>query len=253
MPKLTGTFSADGAESLELLVRAGQSYVLSLTPAPSLTGSIQLLARDDSPANFRVLQTYTAVQALTEYKNETGRDQVIKLRCVDLNAGVETVPYVLQSLIGGDRYISEARAKVGTTAGWSVNPANDLALMATLPQSQTGSTIVSRLDGLHIGDVITGFYPIGQVESAGNTASLTVNLRKMTAAAADVVDSSVATSGAVSFTADGVLSRITMPVETLSVTVADGETYYFLITGTTGANTDIALQGIVVSHKHLAD
>ena len=251
MPKLTGTFSADGSQSAELRIAAGQSYVLSLTAAPSLTGSIQLLARDDSPAANAVLQTYTDSQTLTEYKNETGKDQYIRLRCVDLDAGTETVDYVLQSLISGDRFICETRAKVGATAGWVVNPANNLGIMATLPAGETDATMVSRLDNLHIGDVITGFYPIGQVESAGNTASLTIELRKMTAAAADITDAMVATTGEVSFDADAVLGRITMPCENINATVKDGETYYFLVTGTTAASTDIAVQGIVVAHQHL--
>jgi len=37
-----------------------------------------------------------------------------------------------------------------------------------------------------------------------------------------------------------------MPVENLNVTVADGESYYFLVTGTTAASTDFAVQGIAV-------
>jgi len=60
------------------------------------------------------------------------------------------------------------------------------------------------------------------------------------------VDASVATSGAITFAADTLLGRITLPVENVNVTVADGESYYFLITGTTAAATDIALQGIMV-------
>jgi hypothetical protein len=248
MPKFTGIFSADGAESPELYVAPGQSYVMYLSASPSLTGSVVLMARDDSPANYRTLQTYTGTIGITEYRNATDKAQYVKLRCIDLNAGTETVSYGLWSLISGNRFMCEARAKVGTTSGWVVAAANNLGLMATLPASQTASTIVLRVDGMHIGDVITGFYPVGQVESAGNTASITVELRRMTAAAADVVDASIATTGAVSFTSDGVLGRITAPCDDFSVTVRDGETYYFLVTGTTGASTDIALQGVIVEH-----
>jgi hypothetical protein len=248
MPRLAATFNADGQESLELRIAAGQSYVLSLAPTPSLTGSIQLLARDDSPSANRVLQTFTAAQSLTEYRNDTGKAQFIRLRCVDLNAGTETVPYVLQSLVStGRRYLVDHRPKVGTTAGWVVNAANNLGLCATLAASQTNSTLVVPLNNLEIGTRITGFYPVGQVESGGNTASITVNLRRLTAAAADVVDASVATSGSVSFTADSVLGRIgASAVDSLDEVVVDGSSYYFLVTGTTGVATDIALQGIVV-------
>jgi hypothetical protein len=250
MPKLTGTFAADGAESLELRLVPNQAYVVSLTASPSLTGSVQLVARDDSLAASRVLQTYTATTALTEYRNTTGKDLYIRLRCVDLDAGTETVAYVLQSLIGGTRIICESRAKVGATSGWVINTASNIGVLATLPASRTTNTMVIAVDGLKIGDVITGFYPIGQVESAGNNATLTVELRKLTAAAADIVDASVATTGAVTFAADSVLGRVTMPAEDVNALVSEGESYYFLVTGTTAASTDIALQGIVVAHRN---
>lgn len=249
MPKLTGTFAAAGEESLELAVPAGGSYVLSLTPDPSLTGSIVLLQRTDSLAEFTTVATYTDTQALTEYQNTASETVYLRLRCVAIDDGVpEDVDYVLQSLIStGTRKLATGSPKVGATAGWTVRGATDVGTLALCPASQTASTLVVPLDFLAVGDVITGFYPVGQVESAGNTASLTVNLRKLTAAAADLTDASVATSGSVSYTADALLGRITQPVENLSVTVADGESYYFLLTATTAASTDIALQGVMVA------
>lgn len=252
MPKLTGTFDANGQESAELRIEPDQSYVLSLTPDPSLTGSIQLLNRaEGSLATLEVVQTYTDTLALTEYTNRTGKVQYLRVRCITLDDEVpETVDYRFQSLLSKGRFVCEERAKVGATAGWVVNAANDTALMATLPAGETDSTLVLRVDGLHVGDVIEGFYPIGQVESGGNTASLTVEMRKMTAAAADVTDASVATTGAVEFTADAALGRITMPVDNVNAEIGEGETYYFLVTGTTAAATDIALQGIVIQHRH---
>ena len=248
MPRYTGTFTADGQESLEVLLKPNQSYVLSLTASPSLTGKVQLLGRDLSRSQYDILQTYTASQSLTEYRNDTGKDIAVKLVCVDLNAGVETVAYVLQSLIStGRRYLTDQRAKVGATAGWSVNPADNLGLMATLPQNQTNATMVFRLDNVEIGDRITGFYPVGQVESAGNNVTLTFDLRRLTAAAADVVDASVATSGAQTVTADTELGRIgPWAVDNLDIRVDDKESYYFLVTGTTGASTDVALQGVMI-------
>lgn len=160
------------------------------------------------------------------------------------------MPYVLRSLLSGKRILCDARAKVGATSGWVVNAANNLGLMATLPAGETSSTIVVRPDHLGIGDVITGFYPVGQVESGGNNATLTVELRKMTAAAADVTDASVATTGAVTYAADSILGRVSQAADNLNVEVQDGESYYFLVTGTTAASTDIALQGIMVEFRN---
>jgi hypothetical protein len=245
MPKITGTFSADNTNSLEVSIAKGQSYFVRLTPSPSITGSIVLQRRTASPDLWETVATFTAANTGTEYISDV--DGVYRLRCIDLNAGVETVAYVLQSLIStGRRYLVDHRPKVGTTSGWVVNAANNLGLCATLPAGVTAGTLVVPVDNLSIGTRIQGFYPVGQVESAGNTASITVELRKLTAAAADVSDSSVATTGAVSFTADGILGRITSFAENVGATVADGESYYFLVSGTTAASTDIALQGIMV-------
>lgn len=248
MPRITGTFTADGDVSREVLLEPGQKYVASFTASPSLTGKVQVQSRDLSTAKYTVVAEYTATQALTEYTNTSKERIAVRLACPNLDAGTETVAYVLQSLIStGRRFIVNHRPKVGATAGWAVNAANNLGLCATLPAGQTASTLVVPLDNLELGDRITGFYAVGQVESAGNTASLTINLRSLTAAAADVVDASVATTGAVSYTADTALGRIgALAVDGLNVLVEDGVSYYFLITGTTAASTDVALQGVMV-------
>ncbi len=138
-------------------------------------------------------------------------------------------------------------AKVGATAGWVVGGgAVNTGLTATCPASQTGSTLVIPLSGLKIGDTITGVYLTGQIESAGNTVTLDMDLRKMTAAAADVADASVDTMTQISVTADTAVSSANGGITDLTEVVAEGETYYLLLTATTGASTDIALQGAVV-------
>lgn len=140
-------------------------------------------------------------------------------------------------------------SKVGATAGWVVGGgAADVGLLATCPASQTASTLVVPLSGvLNIGDTITGIHLMGQIESAGGTVKVDVNLRKLTAAAADVVDASVATMTQVSVTADTVLSSSNTAISSLTEVVAEGETFYLLVTATTAASTDIALQCAVVT------
>lgn len=248
MPRLTGTFTADHQSSAEVLLQPNQSYALSLTASPSLTGSV-VLQRRVSPNAYEDVLSYTATQAITEYVHTASVPMAYRLFCRDLDAGTETVAYVLQSLLStGTRTLADARPKVGTTAGWTVGAANNLGTLATLAAGQTSATLVVAVPNLRIGDRITGFYPVGQVESGGNTASLTVNLRRLTAVAADLTDESVATSGSVSFTADTALGRIgASAVDNLNVIVQDGESYYFLITGTTATATDVALQGVMVS------
>lgn len=250
MARRTGTFSAAGQESAEVRVKPGQAYWLSLAPNPSLTGSIQLLARTESPERFEVVATFTAANTGTEYVWTGPGDASLKLRCVAIDDGTETVVYNLRSLLSGKRILCDVRPKVGATAGWVINAANNTAIMATLPASRTANTMVLRLDHLGVGEVIEGFYPVGQVESGGNNASLTVELRKHTAAAADVLDATVVSTGSVTYAADTALTRITQAVDDLDIVVQDNESYYFLITGTTAASTDFALQGIMVQYRN---
>jgi hypothetical protein len=139
-------------------------------------------------------------------------------------------------------------AKVGATAGWVVNAGNNISL-ATLPASQTSSTLILPINfPFKVGATITGFSVIGQIESAGGAVTLTAELRKHTAAAADVADASIAgLASNVSVTADAILSATNAVKTGLTEVVAADETFYLLITATTAGSTDIALQGITLT------
>jgi hypothetical protein len=139
-------------------------------------------------------------------------------------------------------------AKIGATAGWTLGGgAVNTGLTATLPASQTASTLVVPIPGLKVGDTITAFHLIGQIESAGNAATLDADLRKMTAAAADPSDASVGTITQISVTADTAITSANSEKSGLSEVVAADETFYVLLTGTTAASTDVALQGIAIT------
>ena len=97
---------------------------------------------------------------------------------------------------------------------------------------------------LKVGWTITGFRVIAQIESAGGTVTLDAALRKQTNAAGDPVDASVGAITQVSVTAD---TAVSAAKNGLSEIVAADETFYILVTGTTAASTDIALQGITLT------
>jgi hypothetical protein len=133
--------------------------------------------------------------------------------------------------------------KVGTTAGWTVAAAANL-YQATLAASQTGSTLVIPVDGLKVGDTITAFKVVGQIESAGGTVTVDADLRKLINAAADPTDESVGAITQVSVTADTAMA--TSKTGLTDVVGAD-EWYYLLITATTAASTDIRFLGATVT------
>lgn len=138
------------------------------------------------------------------------------------------------------QYQIGTRAKVGATAGFVVGAADNLPYVATLPASQTGSTLVIPIDGLQIGATITGFKIVAQVESAGGTVTIDAILRAVTNVAAEPTDAAIGTGiTQVSVTAD---TAVAASKTGLTEVVASGKSYYLLITATTAAATDIILQ-----------
>lgn len=143
--------------------------------------------------------------------------------------------------VGVKYNINAISGAAGATAGWVVAGSNTGS--AKLPASQTASTLVVPVN-LKVGDTIRAFKVLGQIESAGNTATLNVSLRKLTTAAADLVDASIGAITQVSVTADTVVAAIKTGLKEV---VGDNESFYFLVTGTTAASTDIDLQGFVLT------
>jgi len=137
-------------------------------------------------------------------------------------------------------------AKVGATAGWVITGGTNIC-HATLPASQTSSTLVVPITGLNIGDTLTAVSATGQVESAGNNVTLVMSIRKLTNAAADNTDAELGTDNVGTLTADTILSSANLAVTGLTEVLAEGETLYALFTGTTAASTDIDLTGLVVT------
>lgn len=136
--------------------------------------------------------------------------------------------------------------KVGATAGWVVTAGTN-KLHATLPAGVTAGTLVLPVHGLEIGDIVTAFSLVGQIEAGGNTCTLDAALRSQTVAAADNADASVGAITQVSATADTALSAANAAKTGLAETAAVNKLLYFLITGTTAAATDIDLLGVLLT------
>lgn len=137
-------------------------------------------------------------------------------------------------------------AKVGATAGWVITAADDIS-QATLPASQTSSTLIIPITGINIGDTLTGVSVSGQVESAGNAVTLVMSVRKTTAVAAGNSDAELDTDNVGSLVADTLISSANLVVTGLTEVLAEGEAVYVLLTGTTAAVTDIALNSILAT------
>lgn len=164
---------------------------------------------------------------------------VDRFDAVDINeATVQTLSPTAVVRAGRVRHYPANSGKVGATAGFAFT---NNAGVATVPASQSGSTLTIPITGLVQGDVITGFTASGQIESAGGTVTVDVDLRATTAAAADLSDASIGAITQISKTAD---YEINDSKTGLSHTVIQGNSYYALVTVTTAASTDVAFQGI---------
>jgi hypothetical protein len=130
--------------------------------------------------------------------------------------------------------------KAGATAGFVVTGVNKG--LATCPASQTAATLVIPITGLHLGDKVTAFKITGQLDSAGNTATVDADLRKLTTAVAGTADASIGAITQISKTADYLIADS----KTLATaeTIASGECLYLLVTVTTAATTDIEIAGV---------
>lgn len=137
-------------------------------------------------------------------------------------------------------------AKVGAGAGWVVGAATDLPYAATMAASQTAGTLVIPIDGLRIGDTITGFKVNAQIESAGNAVTLDAALRAVTNVAAEPTDALIGAITQVNVTAD---TAVAAEKTGLTEVVTSGKSYYLLITGTTLGSTDIILQHCEITTK----
>lgn len=141
------------------------------------------------------------------------------------------------------------QAKVGATAGWVITGGTNIG-HATLPASQTASTLVIPMPELPVGTTILGWGVAGQVESAGGNVTLTGDLRKLTNAAADNTDASLSTDNVGTLTADTILSQANLGATGLSEVVAADESFYLLLTGTTAASTDIDVTHVILQVRY---
>ncbi len=139
------------------------------------------------------------------------------------------------------------QAKAGATAGWVITGGTDKS-HATLPASQTNSTLVIPFPALPVGSTVTAVAVAGQVESAGANVTMTMSYRSQTNAAADNVDAQIATANVGTLVADTIISAANLGVTGQTTVIATGVELYVLITATTAALTDIDLTHLLITY-----
>lgn len=236
-----GIYNEDGVQ-----ITSGASvqiYTAGTSTAPTIYSDSDEQTSITNPISVSGSVSFFAVANTVDVVVTVGSAQI---RQASITPLIHRVVFpVLQTRIERQYVQSVAYAKLGSSgAGWVIGAADSISL-ATLPASQTTENIVIPITiPLPVGFTITAFSVIGQIESGGNAVTLDANLRKHTAAAADVADASVGTITQISVTADAIVSAAKSG---LAEVVAANETFYVVLLGTTAATTDIAIQGITVT------
>lgn len=246
----SSSFTAVGSGS-SLSLAFGDSVDFSLSGTYAAT--VQFEWSEDGKSWTKLFANTAANQTLTgTWRNEqVGRSSRAFFRwsCVAFTSGTAVATILDAIPARAIRRVIQAAglAKVGGTAGWASAPADNLSL-CTLPASQTGSKLILPIPQIKEGDVIYAFHGVGQIESAGATATLDMDLRKQTAAAADVTDASLGTITQLSVASDAIIGPLNSRKVLVNPEVATIDAnYYIVFTGTTAALTDIALMGAVIT------
>jgi hypothetical protein len=220
-------------------LKAGKDAVAGsvvIFPTTTAKGSAKITVSDQTGNTQNTLNFTGAGQATVYTLPDPGTTAATILLSVGTQGIAATAGTMTRT---GQEYNLGGSPKVGGTAGWVVNGAANF-FEATIPASQSASKLVVPIFGLKVGWVITGFRVVAQIESAGNTVTLDGDLRYQANVAADPTDNSIGTMTQVSVVADTASSQTKTG---LSHTVVSSNSYYLLLTATTGASTDIRYLG----------
>lgn len=234
----TGTFSAIEQVSGVLSLTPGQAVEIILTNSGGHAWRVDLESMTKGNAGHKLVQSFSGDTASTLYRNTTSANVNLRLRSVTLNSGAgDTVAYTLQDTVpvAAVQLVISGSAKVGTTAGWVVGAANNLGKIATLPKAITAGTLVVQIPRIAVGDRIVGAYLVGSLQGASTKhTTILLDIRSLTAATAGATDASVSVmAAALDVQANTVMSKTNTPVAAVSHVVAEGESFYALITATT--------------------
>jgi hypothetical protein len=241
MSLIATSFTAVGVGAA---IQVNHKQSLSYSVSGTFVGTVKVEKSEDGGVTFAPLTSSTAAATGTlVHESSVQGPAHFRFRCTAFTSGTIVTSIFSNAVLPKTLQVNAtAYAKAGTTSGFVVAVADNLSLV-TCPASKTASTLVLPLPQLTVGQIITGFHLVGQIESVGGIVTVDAALRKMVAAAADPTDSLIASMTQLSVTAETVMSDSNTSKLGLSEIVTEDAIYYLLITATTAASTDIALQG----------
>lgn len=235
---ITGSFTSVSTGQ-GIIVPVGDSVNYSLTGTFSGTAIIEYSLNNLNWVQYGAALTAAASGTITN--DGIGGSAQFRFRCTTYASGtlVSELFRKAKSLV----LPVGVHAKAGATSGFVIGATDNICL-ATCPASKTAATLVVPVTGLIVGEKITSFALVGQIESAGGTVTVDASLHRHNAVAADVTDTAVASMAQLSVTADTAITPINASVGFNPEEVDIDGSYFLLITVTTAASTDVALQAI---------
>lgn len=253
MAIVSNSFTATG-NGPSILIPFGSNYSYSVSG--TFVGTVVLEKSGNNNTWMPLVTATTTASGTLNSESPDRQPSYFRFRCSAFTSGT-----IVTTLTSGFDYKANrvsrkvliqaaGVSKVGATSGFTVAAASNIALV-TCAASQTAATCVIPITALMADDIITGFYLLGQIESAGGVATLDADLRKHQAVAADVTDASVGTITQISVTADAAITEANSKKVGLMQQVAELDSFYVLLTATTAASTDIAIQAVVLTVDRL--
>lgn len=259
MTSLTGTFDHPNQYSDVVLLQPGGTAYFTLDNTGGNDWIVHLQRFTEGHQGTQTLAVYDSDVANGTYVNRFDRAIEVRFACLvlDDDPDSDTVDYTLLNttpVTAADaevvKIVHVASAKAGATAGWVVNAGNNLGTLATLPKAITAGTLVVRLSGYSIGDRIIGCYVVGSAQATtAQHTTLLVDLRSLTTAAAGSTDASLTDLAIeVDVVVDTVLGSSNTQVDAVDHVVADGESFYALLTATTANDNacTMTIQSVVL-------
>jgi len=250
--RITTTFGGTGSTTV-LINKYLSSFYYSVA---ANSGATILLEKSFDGTNWSTESTFTNANGTGVIKNEFSGATAVRyrFRCSAYTSGspvvkLNEIPYYPNGKLAKRMQFSAGGlSKYATSAGFSVDATNSSSLV-TLPASKTDAKLVFHVPGLPVGSVIKGFNLVGQAESAGNNISMDASLAVATSVSTDVSEAVHESMDRLALTADAVLGAANT-AKTFSEprVLNEDENIYIILTGTTAASTDMALQGFVIEY-----
>lgn len=250
--RITKTYGATGSSTVFL-----NKYLSSMYYSVAAnSGAVILLEKSFDGLNWQTAETFSGANGSGIIKNENNGTATTqyRMRCSSYTSGspvikLDEIPYYPNGKLGKRVMFSAGGlSKYATSAGFSVDATNSTSLV-TLPASKTDAKLVFHVPNIPVGAIIKSFNLVGQAESAGNNVSMDASLAVATSVSTDVSEAVEASITRLALTDDAVLGAAnTEKVLSAPRVVNEDENVFILLTATTAASTDIALQGFVIEY-----